>query len=129
MIKTSLFLQNTLSVVISGVLSSSLSLILNSYSSYHFNPNNFLFYYFCPLFFAFNLIYTFTAYSTAFTEIILTGLIVKLLISLAVVAIYSFSNSANFFNFSLHFILHYILFTVFGIAYLLRLIKRKQIKT
>lgn len=128
MIKTSLFLKNIIFVSVSGSVALLASFLLNFCTVYQFNHTSYLLLYFCGLSFASNLLYTFTAYSTAFTEIILTGLIAKLLLALVVVVIYSLNNYDTFFNFSLHFVTHYILFTIFSVAYLLQLIKHKHIK-
>lgn len=125
---TTMFLKNIFFIFISGAFAFLVSFLLNLYTPYQFKNISYLLYYFCGLHFASNLLYIFTTYSTAFTEIILTSLISKLLIAFAVIIVYSLNNSGTFFNFSMHFVAYYILFTIFGVAYLLQLIKHKQIK-
>jgi hypothetical protein len=47
----------------------------------------------------------------------------RLLVCMVGLLIYKFADKDNFTQFALHFMLHYILFTVFEIAYLLKFIK------
>ncbi|MBA3681085.1 MAG: hypothetical protein H0W73_07940 [Bacteroidetes bacterium] len=61
-----------------------------------------------------------------FTGILLATGAIKLLLAMVVIFIYSFTLKGGFFAFFLHFIGHYVLFTVFEIRYLLQLIKTKQ---
>lgn len=122
-----MFLKNMFSVFIPATLSVLLSLILN-----HFSPirsENWMY----GLLFLFvlciilNLIYTFRSGAENFTELLIVAIVIKLLLALIVIVGYSFLDKPGFFNFSLHFILHYILFTIFEIRYLLYLIKKNTI--
>ena len=58
-----------------------------------------------------------------FAGILLAGGVIKLILSLVMVIIYLFTQKGGFFAFFLHFIGHYVLFTIFEIRYLLQLIK------
>ena len=74
----------------------------------------------------FNLLYFIKTDVKTFTGILLATGVIKLLLSMVMVLIYSFTLKGGFFAFFLHFIGHYVLFTVFEIRYLLQLIKTNQ---
>lgn len=74
----------------------------------------------------FNLLYFIKTDVKTFTGILLATGAVKLLLSMVMVFIYSFTLKGGFFAFFLHFIGHYVLFTVFEIRYLLQLIKNQS---
>jgi hypothetical protein len=61
-------------------------------------------------------------------KIMITSML-RLLLCMIGVFIYSLVNKAGLRGFVLHFMLHYILFTVFEIAYLLRFAKNNKPKT
>jgi cobalamin biosynthesis protein CobD/CbiB len=84
--------------------------------------------YFSVVCFVLNTVYTSKSKSKTFTELLLIGLVIKFLLAFIVIIIYSIVNKPNFFYFSIHFISHYILFTIFEIRYLLQLIKINQPK-
>jgi len=73
-----------------------------------------------------NLIYFIKFKSQDFTQLLLVAIVLKLLIALVAIVAYSFYNKPDFLNFSLQFILHYILFTTFEIRYLLYLIQKNK---
>lgn len=81
--------------------------------------------FFLCVFTAFNLLYFIKTDPKSFTGILLATGVIKLLLSIVMVLIYSFTLKGGFFAFFLHFIGHYVLFTVFEIRYLLQLIKTK----
>jgi len=70
-----------------------------------------------------NLFFARKRASPDFTQLLLGGIVVKLLLSLVVILVFSVRKPI-FFSFSLHFISHYVLFTIFEIRYLLPLIKK-----
>jgi hypothetical protein len=74
----------------------------------------------------FTLLYFIKTDVKTFTGILLATGAVKLLLSMVMVLIYSFTLKGGFFTFFLHFIGHYVLFTVFEIRYLLQLIKNQS---
>jgi hypothetical protein len=80
--------------------------------------------YFSVLYFSMNLYYASKVNSDEFTQQLLGGIVIKLLMALVVILIFSFSKK-DFFSFALHFISHYILFTIFEIRYILLLLKNK----
>jgi hypothetical protein len=81
--------------------------------------------FFSCIFIVFNLLYFIKTDVKTFTGILLATGAIKLLLSMVMVLIYSFTLKGGFFVFFLHFIGHYVLFTVFEIRYLLQLIKTK----
>jgi hypothetical protein len=118
-----MFLRNLLALVYASILSISLSLLLNKYSA--FVSVNWLYglLFLIAFCFALNLVYAYNAGSKTYTELLITSIVIKLLVALIVIVVYSFINASDFFNFSIHFILHYVLFTIFEIRYLLFIIK------
>ncbi len=74
----------------------------------------------------FNLVYYLLRRSAEFTGLLLAGIVVRLLLSLVATLIYALQFETQFAGFSLHFIPHYILFTIFEIRYLSQLIKSQE---
>ncbi|MCC6372279.1 MAG: hypothetical protein IT236_14850 [Bacteroidia bacterium] len=72
--------------------------------------------------FVLNLIYVAKKNSEDFTGLLMTGVAIKLLLAFFIIFLFSFFSHTTFFAFSVHFVLHYILFTIFEIRYLLYLI-------
>lgn len=62
----------------------------------------------------------------SFIGVLLGSFSVKLLLLMVAFFLYTLHDKRGIFNFSLHFIAHYILFTVFEMRYLLTLIKNKK---
>lgn len=122
-----MFLKNVFSVFIPATLSVLLSLILNRFSPIKSDNWFYSLLFLFVLSFILNLIYAFKAGAENFTEILIVAIVIKLLVALIVIVVYSFLDKPGFFNFSLQFILHYILFTIFEIRYLLYLIKKNTI--
>lgn len=119
-----MFVKNLLFVSISAFLSIVLSLSLNKYTSVTAQNWTFGLAFLLVFSFILNLIYAFQAGSENFTQLLIVAIVIKLLVALTLIVVYSFINKGDFFNFSIHFILHYILFTVFEIRYLLLIIKK-----
>ena len=82
--------------------------------------------FFVVLFVIFNLLYFIKTDVKTFTGILLSTGIIKFLLTSVLALVYSFTLKGGFFIFFLHFIGHYVLFTVFEIRYLLQLIKTHQ---
>ena len=74
----------------------------------------------------FNLVYYLLRRSAEFTGLLLAGIVVRLLLSLVVILVYALQFETEFAGFSIHFIPHYILFTIFEIRYLSQLIKSQE---
>lgn len=72
------------------------------------------------------LVYRIKTDKKTFTGILLFSSVFKFLLSLIVIIIYLLCLKNLFFNFFIHFIGHYVLFTIFEIRYLLQLIKIKS---
>jgi hypothetical protein len=73
-----------------------------------------------------NLLYNIKTDKKTYSGILLSSGIIKFLFSLVFLIAYLFTLKGGFFTFFLHFIGHYVLFTVFEIRYLLQLIKTHQ---
>ena len=121
--KNSMLIKNILSIILSSVFALSVSFYLNLYTS--FKSQNFVFalLFFSIICFILNIIYFKYKKSKTFTELILVSISIKLLLSFIGIFIYSVFYPTGFFAFSIHFLCYYILFTIFEIGYLLRLIK------
>lgn len=115
--------KNLVSVFIPMCLTAAISFTLNFNSGLY---NNLWFYsiiYFAIFCFGFNLIYEAKKNNPDFTGILIVGIVVKLLMAFVIVFLCSILAHAIFFAFSIHFIIQYVLFTIFEIRYLLYLIK------
>ena len=123
-----MFVRSLLAVIIPCALSILLSLTLNYYQVLP-SPN---WYYgvllLCGFCVIMNAVYSYQAGSDSFTQLLIAGIVIKLLFALIAILIYSFIDKQGFFSFSLHFIMQYVLFTVFEIRYLLHLVKTNPIK-
>lgn len=115
--------RNFFSVFIPALLSTAVSLLAWHYFSLRSDFWIYSVAWHIVLFFGINLYYTGRSKSPEFTQLLLGGIVVKLLLSLIIILIFAFIR-AGFFAFALHFISHYILFTIFEIRYLLPLIRR-----
>jgi hypothetical protein len=82
--------------------------------------------FFTGLFIVLNLLYFIKTDVRTFTGILLASGVIKFLLSCILVLIYFFTLKGGFFAFFLHFIGHYVLFTVFEMRYLLQLIKNQS---
>ena len=115
--------KNLTSIFIPALLAALLSFVLNHYTALQTGRWTFSILFFMILCFGFNLVYAARSRKPEFAQLLLGGIVVKLLLALVVVLTYSFLFKADFFAFAIHFILHYVLFTIFEIRYLLPLIK------
>ena len=125
----SLLKWNFFALICSVLLSVLLSLILNTFSSLNAHYWYFGVLFLLALSFILNVIYAKNANSKTFTELLLVTIVIKLLLALIAIVIYSFIDKQGFFNFSIQFTLHYILFTIFEIRYLLHIIKTHPLNT
>ncbi|WP_317896533.1 hypothetical protein [Aurantibacillus circumpalustris] len=121
-------LKNFYALAIPLSLSVAVSLLLNTYT--RIISENYLYSlsFFTLIGFILNIIYAQKAGTKIFTQLLLVAIVIKLLLGLTGVIVYSFIDKPGFFSFSIQFILHYILFTIFEIRYLLFLIKSHPIK-
>jgi hypothetical protein len=118
-----MLLKNLISILIPALLAAVLSFLLNSYSTLQTRHWAYSILYFTMICFGSNLVYAARALKPAFAQLLLGGIVIKLLLALVVIVICSFLLAMGFFPFAIHFILHYVLFTIFEIRYLLPLIK------
>src|SRR6478736_2208564 len=105
-----MFVKNLFSVFVPAILACVLSLSLNAYSplfAEHWLYSTVFFFVFS---FIFNLIYAFRVGTENFTQLLIVAIVIRLLLALIAVVVYSLIDKEGFFNFSIHLILHYILF-------------------
>ncbi len=122
-----MFLKNVNSIVLSCLFGAGISFLLNLFN---INSHNSAYgiAFLALLFFILNCIYIFHSRKESFSQAMLLGISVKLLICFVIVVLYSVLNHIDFFNFAIHFVLNYFLFTIFEIRYLLLLIKNNSTK-
>lgn len=123
------FLKFAASVILPLVLSIVLSL---SFNYFQFLPSLHWYYgiwFFGSMSLIFNSIYWYRSRYDEFTQLLLVCIVIKLLLALIAILSYSFIDKAGFFNFAIHFILYYVLFSIFEIRYLLALIKTNSPNT
>jgi len=118
-----LFTRNLIALLFSSFFSVIVSLALNKFSPLVSQTWYLGILFFIILSFILNLIYAYNAGSKGFTELLLATIVIKLLLALIFVVVYSFIDKPGFFSFSIQFVLQYILFTVFEVRYLLHIIK------
>ena len=122
-----MFVKNLFSGIVPALLAAIVSLSLNAYSpiiAKNWIVGLSILFVFC---FILNLIYASHAASDNFTQLLIAAIVIKLVLALSGVVVYSLIDGDGFFHFSLHFILHYVLFTIFEIRYLLYLIKKNPL--
>ncbi|MDX2174355.1 MAG: hypothetical protein SFY56_14735 [Bacteroidota bacterium] len=121
-----LFIKSLPSILLALVIAVSSSLALNSTSVLICNTwwTSILFY--TLVFLILNVIYNLKRNEEEFTQLLLATIIIKLLLALTFILVYKVIDSAHVFNFAMHFLIHYLIFTVFEMYYLLKLIKSKQ---
>lgn len=112
------------------LLSIGFSILYSFLLNFQFNKESTIwwhsFVFFSGMFVIINLIYFIKTDAKTYAGILLATGIIKFILSGVLIVVYSFTLKGGFFSFFLHFIGHYILFTVFEIRYLLQLIKIKQ---
>ena len=119
-----MFLKNIISLLIPCLAGAAISFLLNHYTRFQSSDYVYGLLFFVGVCFILNVMYSFSAGSKAMSELLMAGIVIKLLAAFSVIAIYAFINQAGLFNFAIHFMVYYILFTIFEIRYLLHLIKK-----
>lgn len=120
-------MKGAITIFICVLLSTASSLFIN-YKSQFFNSD----WWWSLLFFTFifiitNLVFNWKTNAASHAESVFGLILVKTLFLFIAVFLYSLYNKAQLASFSVHFISHYILFTVIEIRYLLHLIKKRVI--
>jgi hypothetical protein len=123
-----LFLRNVYAIALPLLFSGACSFLLNHYTRIYSANSSYGILFLLAVSSIFNTIYAFKAGKEGFTQLLIASVVVKLLLALSVIVMYSLLDKPGFFHFSLQFILHYVLFTIFEIRYLLYLIKTHPIK-
>ncbi len=122
--------------MLKGFKSIAISLVLGLITSIAFNYSN-LFYaknwwwsllLFLAMYISLNILNNTKSNPESATDKLLGAIWVKTILLLFAIFLYSLVDKKGLFHFSMHFIAHYILFTVFEIRYLLSKIKNEQIK-
>ena len=124
-----LFIRNILASGIPALLALLLSFVLNYFNLLiNANSNSALI---CLTLLAFvlNLVYAGRAGKENFTQLLIVVIVIKLLLALSCIVVYSLADKPGFFNFSIRFIFYYILFTIFEIRYLLYIIKTHPLRS
>lgn len=123
-----MILKNLISVLIPTLLGSALSLGLNQSGRLE-TPNAwYSLLYFVLTCFVFNLVYVHQSRSKSFSDLLFAGIIIRLLTALVVILLYVLFLRSDFSHFAIHFVCHYILFTIFEIRFLISLIRNTQQK-
>lgn len=122
-----MFLKNLLSILYSFILSMAVVFALHHFG---FKSTNTIYGlgFLIALFLTLNIIYYFFRNHSSFSQLILVGITIKLLICLTFIALYSFFNKGDFFQFAIIFVINYVIFTIFEIRYLFILIKNTNPK-
>ncbi len=119
-----MLLRGFITVFLASLFAIVISLSLNYSSPWPFERWAWSILFFGILCLILNLVYSFQAKSGNFTQILMFSLALKLLLAFIAVFIYSVLSWSDFFSFSVHFLLHYFIFTVLEINYLVYLIRR-----
>jgi len=120
------FLKSTISILILSAVAVSVSLAYNFFNLCYARNWWWSILFFVAIFLIVNLIRNLKTNPTISTEIVIGTISIKALLLMVAVFIYSLIDKKGFFCFSMHFLTHYILFTVFEIRYLLTVIKSKK---
>lgn len=129
MTSSSPLIKNTVSVALSALSAAAISCALNHYTPLFSASWPYSLIYFSGLCIVLNLVYAFQSGSASFSQLLLAGIVIKLLLALIIILVIAVKYPAGAFNLSIHFISHYILFTIFEIRYLLQLIKINTLKS
>jgi len=116
--------KGLLTLLICALLSTLISLGINHF----FTPSPNWWYsiiFYLGVFAAMNIIFSLKSSPASHAETVFGTIMVKTILLLFTVFLYSLYDKAGLKAFSVHFIAHYILFTVFEIRYLLGVIKNK----
>lgn len=82
--------------------------------------------FFLPVGALLDLLYFKRRNSDDFTQMLLVCLVVKMLAALIIIVVYALLDKTRFFGFGIHFIIHFVLFTIFEIWYVKHLIQIKS---
>lgn len=121
-----LFIKSLPSILLALVIAVSSSLALNNASLLICNTWWISLLFYTLVFLILNVIYNLKRNEEEFTQLLLGTIIVKLLLALTLILVYKVIDASHVFNFAMHFLIHYLIFTVFEMYYLLKLIKSKQ---
>lgn len=121
-----MLLKNLLCLIFSIGTSTAVSFLLNTSSTFFTSLWYMGILILLPFSFGLNLFFGFRSKDENFSQLLLGGIVIKMLVALISIVLYSLIDRPRFFAFSIHFIAQYILFTTFEIRYLLYIIKTRQ---
>ncbi len=117
-----------ISIIISTALSAIISLSFNLFNLFYSQNWWWSLIFFLVIFISINLLYAYKTDPKSSSDILIGTISVKTLLLLIAIFLYSLVDKKGLFHFSMHFLTHYILFTVFEIRYLLSKIKNEPNK-
>lgn len=121
--------SNIIYLALPALLCCALSMLLNHFTRFISSDWWLALSFFVLLCLVFNIVYAVRVSKPDFTGLLVAGIVIRLLFAMVFVFVYSFLERPDiFFHFSTHFILQYVCFTIFEIAYLRRLIHLKAHK-
>lgn len=121
-----MFVKNLLSVLFPALASLLVSFAFNETARLA-SPNGYYsVVYFAVMCFLFNILYALNSKTKSFSDLLFAGIIIRLLMALIVILVYAIKLKSDFSHFAIHFVCHYILFTIFEIRYLLQLIRNNS---
>jgi len=120
--------KGIVTLFLSSITAIGISLLLNTFRLTQNNSWWISICIFAGMFFILHFFYTLSTDGKNYTGMLIATISVKLFILLIIIFIYSYLYPKTMLAFSVHFIAHYILFTVFEIRYLLHIIKNKSLK-
>jgi hypothetical protein len=118
------FLKNLTAIILPALLCLLLLFTLNTFSSLKSLDAFWSILFFLGISLILHVVYSYNAGKENFTGLLISGIVIKLLLALSVIAFYAFVHPEDFLPFSLQFIAQYILFTIFEIRFLIQLIKQ-----
>ena len=124
----SLFLRHVVALLVPSLLCFGVSFVLNRHT-HLVNPfwsYNFLF--FAPLCLILNLVFSVSRKSPQFTQILLFGNSVKLLLTFVGIFLLSLMMPKLFYPIAIHFVLYYLVFTIFEVHFMIYLIQLNKSK-
>lgn len=120
-------LRGYLVILICAILSAGISFFIEHYTSFKNNDWWWSLVFFIAIFILTNIVFEYRTDLRSYSEMSFGLIIIKTLFLFVAIFLYSLYNKPGLGSFSVHFIAHYILFTLIEIRYLLYLIKNKVI--
>lgn len=123
-----MLLKGFITILISVALAVGASLTLNFFKPLQTNDWIWSLAAYTAIFITLTFVYNYKTDGKTYSQVLLGTISGKLFILLIVILLYFVLGPQDKFAFFMHFLTHYILFTVFEIRYLLQIIKNKSFK-